>query len=120
MANQDGLLRSSGLHWSGTIIWAKDSFVLGRSNYHRRFEPIWYGWNQKAKSSYCAGRDQDDVWEIARPKVSEEHPTMKPVALPARAISNSSVIGDVIYEPFAGGGSTMIAAEQIPLLGESC
>ncbi|MFL6437471.1 MAG: DNA modification methylase [Terriglobales bacterium] len=109
----DAVLRNCGLHWSGTLIWVKDSFVLGRSNYHRRFEPIWYCWNAKGKSSFCEARDLDDVWEIARPKVSEEHPTMKPLELPARAIQNSSAIGEVVYEPFSGSGSTMCAAESM-------
>jgi len=113
----DAALRNVGLHWSGTIVWVKDSFVLGRSNYHRRFEPIWYGWHKKGKSSFNKARDLDDVWEIPRPKVSEEHPTMKPVALPFRAILNSSDAEDVVYEPFVGAGSTMIAAEQ---LGRLC
>jgi len=108
----DGILRAVGLHWSGTIAWVKDSLVMSRRTYHSRYEPIWYGWRKDKKSSFCGGRDQDDVWEIDRPKVSVEHPTMKPVALPARAISNSSERGDVVYEPFGGGGSTMAAAEQ--------
>ena len=108
----DRCLRDAGFHWSGTIIWAKDSFVLGRSKYHRRYEPIWYGWKTTGKSSYRAGRDQDDVWEIPRPKRSEEHPTMKPVALPAKAIQNSCSCGGTVLDPFMGAGSTLIAAEH--------
>jgi DNA modification methylase len=106
----DATLRGQGFHWSATVIWAKDAFVLGRSKYHRRYEPIWYGW--KAGSSFNDRRDLDDVWEIPRPKRSEEHPTMKPVELPLRAIMNSSVPGDAIADPFGGSGSTLIACEQ--------
>jgi DNA modification methylase len=113
----DRVLRGHGFHWSASIIWVKDVFVLGRSKYHRRYEPIWYGWSADGKSSYCGGRDQDDVWEIPRPRVSEEHPTMKPVALVAKAIGNSSKRGDLVYEPFCGSGSTLIACEQ---LGRRC
>jgi DNA modification methylase len=108
----DATLRSRGFHWSATIIWAKDIFVLGRSKYHRRYEPIWYGWREKGKSSFIGRRDVDDVWEIPRPKRSEEHPTMKPVQLPLRAIINSSVAGDIVVDPFGGSGSTLIACEQ--------
>jgi DNA modification methylase len=108
----DSTLRSRGFHWSATIIWAKDIFVLGRSKYHRRYEPIWYGWREKGKSSFIGRRDVDDVWEIPRPKRSEEHPTMKPVQLPLRAILNSSVPGDIVVDPFGGSGSTLIACEQ--------
>jgi hypothetical protein len=57
------------------VIWAKDIFVLGRSKYQRRYEPIWYGWNTKGKSAFCGLRDLDDVWEIPRPRTSDEHPT---------------------------------------------
>ena len=38
------VLRDAGFHWSATVIWVKDAFVLGRSQFHRRYEPIWYGW----------------------------------------------------------------------------
>ena len=113
----DKALRDAGMHWSAVIVWVKDSFVLGRRNYHPRFEPIWYGWNEKGTSSYVGKRDQDDVWEVPRPKVSEEHPTMKPIALVARAIQNSSVAGDRVFEPFGGSGSTLMACEQ---LGRAC
>ena len=109
----DATLRSHGLHWSATVIWVKDTFVLGRSKYHRRYEPIWYGWKDGGPSSFCERRDLDDVWEIPRPRKSEEHPTMKPVALVARAISNSSARSDVVLDPFLGSGTTLIAAEQV-------
>ena len=107
----DESFRAAQMHWSGTLVWSKDTFVLGRSNYHRRFEPIWYGWPKRSKSSFCGGRDQDDVWEIPRPKVSKEHPTMKPVDLVLRAIRNSSAQGGSVFEPFNGSGTTLLAAE---------
>lgn len=105
-------LRQVGFHWSATVIWVKDVFVLGRSKYHRRYEPIWYGWNKKGKSSFQNRRDLDDVWEIPRPRRSDEHPTMKPVELMVRAIENSSAKGDIVLEPFGGSGSTLLACEQ--------
>jgi len=108
----DGAMRGAGLHHSATIIWVKDVFVLGRSKYHRRYEPIWYGWRASATSSYAAGRDQDDVWEFARPKKSEEHPTMKPVPLVRRAVVNSSREGDLVFDPFLGSGTTMVACDH--------
>jgi len=107
----DKCLRGVGFHWSATIIWAKDTFVLGRSKYHRRYEPIWYGWHNNGKSSFCNRRDLDDVWEVPRPKQSKEHPTMKPVDLVRKAITNSSVEGDLVLDLFGGSGTTMIASE---------
>jgi DNA modification methylase len=113
----DTQLRGAGFHWSATIIWVKDLFVLGRSKYHRRYEPIWYGWHSKSKSSFCGSRDLDDVWEIPRPRISDEHPTMKPIELVARAIRNSSERAGIVVDPFCGSGTTMVAAQT---LGRSC
>lgn len=109
----DQALRDAGMHWSATIVWVKDVFVLGRSNYHRRFEPLWYGWPKGQRSSFNGARDLDDVWEFSRPKVSAEHPTMKPIALIENAIMNSSSLrGGVVFDPFMGSGTTLLAAEK--------
>ena len=105
-------MRNVGFHWSATIIWVKDLFVLGRAKYHRRYEPIWYGWNAKGKSSFQNRRDLDDVWEIDRPRRSDEHPTMKPIELMVQAVENSSALRDIVLDPFGGSGSTLIACEQ--------
>jgi DNA modification methylase len=108
----DAAMRKNGYHWSATIIWVKDSFVLGRSNYHRRYEPMWYGWLDGKASSYNGKRNLNDVWEFKRPRVSVEHPTMKPIELWSEAIINSSKPNDIIIDPFGGSGTAIIAAEQ--------
>ncbi len=114
----DGALRAAGFHWSSTIIWKKDRLVLSRKDYHTQFEPIWYGWEDSApRRCPLEDRTQSDVWEIDRPSRSDEHPTMKPVELVARAIQNSSRPGDLGFEPFSGSGTTLAAAEQ---LGRVC
>jgi len=101
-----------GGHWSDTIIWAKDRFVLGRADYQRAYEPIWYGWRDGAKHVWSGGRDQDDVWHIPRPSDSPLHPTTKPLPLIERAIGNSSEPGAFVLDPFMGSGSTLIACER--------
>jgi DNA modification methylase len=53
------------------------------------------------------------VFEYPRPKSSEEHPTMKPIALVAHMIGNSSRAGDIVLEPFNGSGSTLLACESL-------
>jgi len=98
--------------WSDTLIWAKDRFVLGRADYQRAYEPIWYGWREGAKHVWKGGRDQDDVWHIDRPSESPLHPTMKPLPLIERAIENSSEPGALVLDPFMGSGSTLIACER--------
>ena len=95
-----------------TIIWAKDRFVLGHSDYHYRHEPVLYGWRDGAAHHFIDDRTQDSVWEIPRPTRSEVHPTMKPVELVERAIRNSSRPGDTVYDMFVGSGTTLIAAEK--------
>jgi DNA modification methylase len=106
------VLADAGGHWSDTIIWEKDRFVLGRSDYQRAYEPIWYGWREGVKRHFAGGRDQGDVWRIERPSESPLHPTMKPLPLIERAIENSSQPGDVVLDLFLGSGSTLIAAER--------
>ena len=103
---------AAGGHWSTFIIWAKDRFTLGRSDYQRQFEPILYGWPEGAKHHWCGARDQGDVWFIDRPIRNDLHPTMKPVGLVERAIRNSSPRGGVVLDPFGGSGTTLIAAER--------
>lgn len=110
------VMREAGYHWSSTIIWAKDTLVLSRKDYHTQYEPIWYGWLEgagKAKRLHpLRDRKQSDLWQIPRPKSSAEHPTMKPVALVAKALMNSSRAGDVVLDLFGGSGTTLIAAGQ--------
>jgi DNA modification methylase len=106
------VLAEEGGHWSDTLIWAKDRFVLGRADYQRSYEPIWYGWREGASHHWCGDRDQGDVWEIARPSDAPLHPTMKPLPLMERAIANSSTAGDLVLDAFLGSGSTLVACER--------
>jgi site-specific DNA-methyltransferase (adenine-specific) len=93
-----------------TLIWVKDQFVMGRSDYHYRHEPIYYGWSPGAAHRELPDRTQDSVFEIARPKSSKLHPTMKPVELISTHIANSATRDGIVVDPFGGSGSTLIAA----------
>ncbi len=94
------------------IIWAKNTFTLGRADYQRQYEPILYGWPEGGQRHWCGDRDQGDVWQINKPAKNDLHPTMKPVELVERAIRNSSKPGQVVLDPFGGSGTTLIAAEK--------
>jgi DNA modification methylase len=95
------------------LIWRKHAFVFGRQDYHWQHEPILYGWKHGKSHQFFGEKNQGTVWDFDRPSPSEkEHPTMKPVSLVAKAIGNSSKSGDVVYDPFLGSGTTIIAAEQ--------
>ena len=104
--------REAGGKWSTFVIWAKNTFTLGRSDYQRQYEPILYGWPEGATRHWCGDRDQSDVWQIKKPHKNDLHPTMKPVELVERAIRNSSRPGNVVLDPFGGSGTTLIAAEK--------
>ena len=104
--------RAAGGKWSTFIIWAKNTFTLGRADYQRQYEPILYGWPEGAQRHWCGDRDQGDVWNIKKPQKNDLHPTMKPVELVERAIRNSSRPGNMVLDPFGGSGTTLIAAEK--------
>jgi DNA modification methylase len=98
--------------WRQTLVWVKDSLVLGRSDYHYRHEALFYGWMPGAAHQPPPTREQDTIWECPRPRASREHPTTKPTALVVRAIENSSKRGAIVLDAFCGSGSTIIGAEQ--------
>jgi DNA modification methylase len=104
--------QEAGGKWSSTIIWAKNTFALGRADYHQQFEAMLYGWKAGNQHYWCGARDQGNVWHFDKPARNDLHPTMKPVALVERAIRNSSKHRDTVLDPFGGSGTTMIAAER--------
>jgi len=103
-------------HCSTTIIWNKDQFTLGRGKYQNKYEPCWFGW-VKSGVFFQEDRTRTNVWDFDRPRRSEEHPTMKPVGLIAECILHSTTNGQIVFDPFLGSGTTLIAAEQ---LGRKC
>jgi DNA modification methylase len=105
--------REAGGHWSTFIVWAKNTFTIGRSDYQRQYEPILYGWAEGGKHYWCGARDQGDIWNINKPKVNDLHPTMKPIELVQRAVENSSKTRDIVLDCFGGSGSTLIACEKV-------
>jgi DNA modification methylase len=104
--------QEAGGKWSSTIIWAKNTFALGRADYHQQFEAMLYGWKAGSQHYWCGARDQGNVWHFDKPARNDLHPTMKPVALVERAIRNSSKPRDTVLDCFGGSGTTMIAAER--------
>lgn len=122
----------SGLQiWRQTIVWLKDVFVMGRSDYHYKHEVIFegavpdaplgdseydsliYGWTEGGSHPWFGDRRQTTIWEVARPKASREHPTMKPVELVRRALALSTQLGDVVCDPFSGSGTTLVVCEEM-------
>ena len=94
------------------LIWAKNSLVLGRQDYHWKHEPCLYGWKDGAAHYWGSDRTQTTVLEFNRPTRNGEHPTMKPVDLFRYQIENSTRPRDAVLDLFGGSGTTMIACEQ--------
>lgn len=114
------LVFSNDLHCRGILrqqmVWVKDQMVMGRSEYHYKHEPILFGWT-KGDRHQNKDRKKTSVFEVPRPKVNREHPTMKPVELFERPIETHTNPGDIVTDPFLGSGTTMVAAER---LGRKC
>jgi DNA modification methylase len=104
--------REAGFHLSGTCIWAKDSFVMGRSPYQWQHEPILYGWLKTGTHKWYAGRSEATIWNYPKPKRNADHPTSKPLDLLAYPIKNSSQPNGIVLDTFGGSGSTLIACDQ--------
>jgi ParB family chromosome partitioning protein len=96
-----------------TLIWAKNNHVLSLCDYNYKHEPILYGWKKKGTHKfYGKGQCKTSVWNFDKPLANKLHPTMKPVELVVEAILNSSEKDNLLFEPFSGSGSTLIACEK--------
>ena len=105
--------KDAGFKLSECLIWKKNNFVLGRCPYHYMHEPILFGWREGAAHYFVEDRTQTTILEYVRPQASELHPTMKPVPLVTKLITNSSRRGELVLDLFGGSGTTLIACEQI-------
>ncbi|MCW5750220.1 MAG: site-specific DNA-methyltransferase [Alphaproteobacteria bacterium] len=113
-------LEASGLMIRSQIVWAKPRFVLGRGDYHWQHEPCFYVVRKGANGHWQGARDQSTLWTIGSGGDEDEattHGTQKPVECMRRPIVNNSRRGDLVYEPFAGSGTTIVAAEST---GRAC
>lgn len=102
------------------LVWVKNTFALGRSDYHYRHEPILFGYTPggvgrcgRGGEKWFGDNAQDSVFEVPKPARNGEHPTMKPLELIQKMLVNSTSKESLLFEPFSGSGSTMIAAHQM-------
>jgi len=107
-------MKSAGFYYSQMIIWLKNQPVMSRKDYLSQYELIAYGWFGKHKTERSKSKN---VIYYPRPSKSKLHPTQKPIGLLRRIIPDSTKIGDIVYDPFLGSGSTAIACEH---LGRKC
>lgn len=111
--NFRGACKDASLQVRQCLIWNKDSFVMGRQDYHWKHEPCLYGWKDGAAHLWAADRKQSTIIECKKPKRNDIHPTMKPVELMEYQILNNTKGSDIVLDLFGGSGSTLIAAEKI-------
>lgn len=100
------------------LVWVKDSLVLGHGDFHYRHEPILYAGKPgkplgRGRAGWYGGHAETSVFEVSRPKANRDHPTAKPVELVSRLMANSSTFGDLVFDPFLGSGSSLVAAERL-------
>ena len=115
-------LVEAGFELRQQIIWVKQIHTLSRAHYQWRHEPCWYAVRKGASANWQGGRKQTTVWEEASPIAgfggggtedsATAHPTQKPLALYTRPILNHTSPGELVYDPFAGSGTALVAAEQ--------
>ena len=97
------------------LIWVKESFVMRPNNYHSQFEVIYFGWKGTGGGAefWFGDRKASDIWQVSRDKIGDYlHPTQKPIEIPMRAIGYSAPPDGIVFEPFGGSGSTLIACER--------
>ena len=115
---------SQGWRLHQTLAWVKDKLVLGHSDYHYRHEPILFGYQGgyegrrgRGSRGWYGGNTMSSVFEVPTPRRNDNHPTTKPVSLVEAMVKNSTRTGEIVFDPFLGSGTTLIAAEQ---LGRRC
>ena len=107
-------LIETGFEIRSQIIWNKNNFAISQCHYHPKHEACWYAVKKGRKGNWQGDRKQSTVWDIPKPQKSETgHSTQKPVECMDRPIRNNSSPGDLIYEPFSGSGTTIMACENL-------
>ncbi len=112
------LLRDNGFHVSSVITWAKESPAPGFGDYSEQTEFCLYGWKGGAKHKWYGPKNESTLWRVNRERtIHYQHPTQKALALAERAIRNSSQPGDLVFDPFLGSGTTLMASA---IMGRTC
>lgn len=112
-------LKDVGWRLHQTLVWVKSAFALGHSDYHYRHEPVLLaylpggGRRGRGGEGWYGDNAQDSIFEFDKPSRNGEHPTMKPVELVEAMVRNSSPVGGLVFDPFCGSGTTLVAAHRL-------
>jgi DNA modification methylase len=131
------ILERHQYHISDTLIWKKNKHSTFLNDYAKYYEPILYGWKQgkqhpwygtwspNAKEEDYNNLSKEELIKIIKSipsnyqefdreakNISNLHPTVKPTKLIAYHIINSTKTNEIVFDGFAGSGSTLIASEK--------
>lgn len=132
-------MEDAGMTWGDYLVWVKNGQVMGRKDYHPKHEFIVYGWKgahrfyggigaaviddelpaaKMSKAALVAELEQlrdfrRSVLREDKPTVNDLHPTMKPVNLVRRLLIDGSAPGAVVFDPFNGSGTTLLACDLV-------
>jgi DNA modification methylase len=114
-------LRDVGFEITQQIIWNKSVMVLGRADYHFKHEPCWYAVRKGKNHNWQGNRKLTTIWDAPPPthimsgskEEKTSHPTQKAAICMSIPIENNTKIGNGVYDPFLGSGTTMVAAHQL-------
>lgn len=107
------LLTEHGFKVSATLVWAKESFSPGFGDFNEQVEFCLYGFKGGARHRWYGPKNASTLWQVHRDRTRDyAHPTQKPLELAERAIRFSSRPGEVVFDPFLGSGTTLIAAAR--------
>lgn len=142
-------LANVGFKVRAQIVWVKPQLQISRGAYHWAHEPAWvasrnnpsvapdsvqddgqadgeaelawYAVRKNAKAWWSGKRKQSTVWNIGFSGEQRlDHGNQKPVACMARAMLNHGLPGDVVYDPFLGSGTSIIAAVRTKRVCYGC
>ena len=105
-------LESAGFRIRAQIVWAKSALVVSLGHYHWQHEPCFYAVREKKTAHWTGDRKQTTLWEIDKlPRNMTGHSTEKPIECMLRPMENNSSVGQIIYDPFLGSGTSMMAGQ---------
>ena len=104
-------LKELDMYQSMQLVWVKNHFVLSFADYKAKHEHIMYGWKKGVAHKFYGAKNENTVLSYPKPTKNVYHPTQKPDECIKRLILNSSIEGDIVFDPFLGSGTTLLQAQ---------
>ena len=106
-------MNETGWQERNLIVWCKNNGAGALfAQYKHWYEPLFYAHKQAKSPRWHGPTNECTIWEHDKPHHNDLHPTMKPLPLIERAISNATAPGQLVVDPFLGSGTAIIAAQR--------